>query len=215
MSDANVACSAGLTTEQALVRLRTDGPNALAPPRRRPGFLRLADQMVGFFALMLWVAGALAVAAGLPQLGAAIVGVIAVNGLSAFAQENRADHVTDRLRSLLPRQVTVRQDFGPWGFSGDARKLKSSMTTGGAMSQLTAHDAVFGALHQVAREVDPGAVPPGADLHEELSRDSLDRLNIVVGIAETTGVEMPTADYPQPQTLEACVRYVSARMDRT
>ena len=81
------------------------------------------------------------------------------------------------------------------------------------MSHLTAHDAVFGALHQVAPEVDPRSVPPASDLREELDLDSLDFLNFVVGIAKATGVEVPTADYPQLQTLEACVRYVSSRMD--
>jgi hypothetical protein len=42
-----------------------------------------------FFALMLWVAGALAFIAGMPQLGAAIFVVVIVNGVFAFVQEPR------------------------------------------------------------------------------------------------------------------------------
>ncbi len=42
--------------------------------------------MTHFFAMMLWVAGALAFVAGLPELGIAIFVVIVVNGVPAFAQ---------------------------------------------------------------------------------------------------------------------------------
>lgn len=63
-----------------------------------------------FFAAMLWVAGALAFAAGLPQLGVAIFLVVLLNAVFALVQENRADRAAERLQALLPRQVTVRRD---------------------------------------------------------------------------------------------------------
>ena len=59
---------------------------------------------------MLWVAGVLAFAAGLPQLGVAIFLVVLLNAVFAFVQENRADRAAERLQALLPRQVTVRRD---------------------------------------------------------------------------------------------------------
>jgi calcium-translocating P-type ATPase len=59
---------------------------------------------------MLWVAGALACLAGLPELGVAIFGVIVLNAAFAFVQEARADRAAERLRALLPGQVTVRRD---------------------------------------------------------------------------------------------------------
>ncbi len=59
---------------------------------------------------MLWVAGGLALLAGLPQLGVAIFAVVVLNAAFAFIQESRADHAADRLRSLLPQWVTVRRD---------------------------------------------------------------------------------------------------------
>ena len=110
MRDAAEARSLGLTEEEASARLARDGPNQLPPPRRRPGILRFADQLVHFFALMLWVAGGLAIIAGLPQLGVAIFVVIVLNAVFSFVQESRADHAAERLRSLLPRRVTVRRD---------------------------------------------------------------------------------------------------------
>ena len=59
--------------------------------------------MVHFFALLFWVAGALAFVAGLPQLGVAVFVVIVLNGVFAFVQEQRAEHAAERLRDLLPR----------------------------------------------------------------------------------------------------------------
>jgi magnesium-transporting ATPase (P-type) len=102
--------SAGLTSAEALRRLTNDGPNELPAPRRPSALKRFAKQLVHFFALMLWVAGGLALVARLPQLGVAIFIVILLNALFAFVQESRAGRAAERLRSLLPRRVTVRRD---------------------------------------------------------------------------------------------------------
>lgn len=100
----------GLSAAEAASRLRRDGPNQLPQPRRRSRLRRFAQQLVHFFAAMLWVAGGLAVLAGMPQLGLAIFAVIVVNAVFAFVQEDRATRAADRLRELLPRRVTVRRD---------------------------------------------------------------------------------------------------------
>lgn len=71
---------------------------------------QLLGQLVHFFAIMLWVAGALALIGGLPQLGVAIFAVIVVNAVFAFVQEHRADRAAERLHALLPRRVVVRRD---------------------------------------------------------------------------------------------------------
>jgi len=105
-----VAPSPGLTSAEAAERLARDGPNVLPAVRPAPAWRRLAAQMVHFFALMLWVAGALAFAAGMPQLGVAIFVVVVVNGVFAFVQEHRAERAAQRLRDLLPRRATVRRD---------------------------------------------------------------------------------------------------------
>jgi magnesium-transporting ATPase (P-type) len=59
---------------------------------------------------MLWVAAGLAFAAGMPQLGIAIIAVVVLNAVFAFVQEGRADRAAERLRSLLPTRVTVVRD---------------------------------------------------------------------------------------------------------
>jgi len=100
----------GLTAAQAAMQLATHGPNVL-PAVGRPSLLRrFVGELVHFFALMLWAAGVLAVIAGMPQLGIAIFGVIVINAVFSFVQENRADKAAERLKALLPTRVTVRRD---------------------------------------------------------------------------------------------------------
>jgi magnesium-transporting ATPase (P-type) len=107
---AGAALLGGLTSADAAARLRAAGPNELPAPRRPSSLRRFVHQLVHFFAVMLWIASGLAFLADLPQLGVAIAVVIVVNALFAFAQESRAGRAAERLRALLPHQVTVRRD---------------------------------------------------------------------------------------------------------
>lgn len=110
---------AGLTRAEATRRRAEQGPNTLPSLRGPPVWRVLGPQFVHFFAVMLWVAAALAVLAGMPQLGAAIVVVVVVNGLFAFVQEHRAERASERLRRLLPTTVTVIRDGLAQPVAGD------------------------------------------------------------------------------------------------
>ncbi|HEX5613637.1 MAG TPA: HAD-IC family P-type ATPase, partial [Acidimicrobiia bacterium] len=101
---------AGLTSEEAARRHVASGPNVLPTTPPEPAWRQLAQQLVHFFALLLWAAGGLAIVGGMPALGIAIFGVIVVNGAFAFAQEHRAERAAERLRALLPRRVVVVRD---------------------------------------------------------------------------------------------------------
>jgi magnesium-transporting ATPase (P-type) len=107
----------GLDAREARRRAAEYGPNLVEEAKREHGLLRLARQFTHFFALILWVAAGLAFSAeafqpgqGMATLGAAIVGVIAVNGAFAFWQEARAERSIAALRALLPHEVTVLRD---------------------------------------------------------------------------------------------------------
>jgi magnesium-transporting ATPase (P-type) len=104
---------AGLSPQDAAARLARDGPNRLPAPRQPSGVRRFAKQLLHFFALMLWVAGVLALLAKLPQLGIAIFVVIVLNAVFAFAQESKANRAAERLSALLPRRITVRRGGRP------------------------------------------------------------------------------------------------------
>lgn len=57
----------GLSSAEAERRLARYGANRLPPLKRRPLALRFLDQMVHFMAVLLWIAGGLAFAAGTPS----------------------------------------------------------------------------------------------------------------------------------------------------
>lgn len=98
---------AGLSPEEIEGRRKRFGPNVLPHPPHLPLWRLLLPQLVHFFAVMLWVAGGLAVLAGMPQLGMAMFVIIVLNGVFAFLQEYRAEKAGERLRDLLPRRATV------------------------------------------------------------------------------------------------------------
>jgi magnesium-transporting ATPase (P-type) len=100
----------GLTAVEVAERRAIDGPNRLPQPRRPGALAQVAGQLTHFFALLLWVAGALAIVGGLLQLGIAIFVVIVVNGLFAYLQQSRAERAAERLRDLLPQRATVMRD---------------------------------------------------------------------------------------------------------
>jgi magnesium-transporting ATPase (P-type) len=105
--------SRGLSSAEAASRLVIDGPNRLPPPPRVHAWRAFLGQFTHFFATMLWVAAVLALIAGMPALGFAIVVVIIVNGVFAFVQEQRAERAAEQLQDLLPVGVVVRRDGHP------------------------------------------------------------------------------------------------------
>ncbi|RLJ65317.1 cation-translocating P-type ATPase [Sulfurisoma sediminicola] len=107
----------GLSAAEARRRLAEFGPNRVEPAARDPVWLTLAREFTHFFALILWLAAALALVAehfgpgqGMAELGLAIVGVIVVNGCFSFWQAWRAEAALAALSQLLPQQVQVRRD---------------------------------------------------------------------------------------------------------
>ena len=102
--------AAGLSTEEAERRSATEGPNRLPRPPRPAPLRQLARQFTHLLAVLLWVAAGLALLAGLPPLAVAIVAVVVLNAVFAFAQEHRADKSAERLDAMLPTSVRVRRD---------------------------------------------------------------------------------------------------------
>jgi calcium-translocating P-type ATPase len=97
----------GLAADEGLLRLHACGPNRLERIRRRPLVARFLEQFWSFFAVLLWIGGACAFLAGMPQLGWAIFGVIVVNGAFSFFQEYRAERAVEALQGMLPQHITV------------------------------------------------------------------------------------------------------------
>lgn len=81
------------------------------------------------------------------------------------------------------------------------------------MRETEIRQAIFDALHQVAPEADPQQIRPDEDLREALDIDSFDFLNVLIGLHERLGVEIPEADYGQLTTLSAVVQYLSRKLE--
>jgi calcium-translocating P-type ATPase len=161
--------TAGLSSAEASRRLARDGPNLL-PTAPRPSWVRrLADQLVHLFALMLWVAAVLAVVAGMPQLGAAIVVVVLLNAGFAFVQETRANRAADALQDLLPRAVTVHRDGRPTRVEaeqlvvGDVVVLEAGDRVPADVAVVQAHAALVD-TSMLTGESAAGPVEPGEPL---------------------------------------------------
>lgn len=70
---------------------------------------------------------------------------------------------------------------------------------------------IFDLLGQIAPEADASTLDPDEDMRAALDIDSFDFLNFLIGLNESTGVEIPEADYGQLTSLNALVSYVQAR----
>jgi magnesium-transporting ATPase (P-type) len=97
--------SEGLSEQEAQSRFEKFGANELPEPAHRPLWLRFADQLTHFMALLLWVAGILAFISHTAALGWAIWAVIWINAIFSFSQEFQAERALAALKNVLPRQV--------------------------------------------------------------------------------------------------------------
>jgi P-type Ca2+ transporter type 2C len=100
----------GLSEPEAAARLAAVGPNHLVtdPPTRL--VRRLLGNLTHVMALLLWVAGLLAIAAELPQLAVAVWTVNLLNGGFSTWQEHRAERAVQALRRLLPQEARVLRE---------------------------------------------------------------------------------------------------------
>jgi acyl carrier protein len=70
---------------------------------------------------------------------------------------------------------------------------------------------VLRVLGDIAPEADLGALEGDVPMREQLDLDSMDVLNVMVGLHAALGVEIPEADYPRLATLDGCVTYLESR----
>jgi acyl carrier protein len=69
--------------------------------------------------------------------------------------------------------------------------------------------AIRAALATIAPEVDLAEVAPDDDLQEALDLDSMDFLNFLIAVAQSTGVQIPESDYHLVGTYAGCRDYLA------
>jgi acyl carrier protein len=74
-----------------------------------------------------------------------------------------------------------------------------------------AYALVRDAVREIAPEVDLDALAPDAELHIDLDLDSMDFLNLVTGLHDSTGLDIPERDYPLLATIGGLTDYLAAR----
>ncbi|MEO7099652.1 MAG: cation-transporting P-type ATPase [Luteolibacter sp.] len=106
--------ASGLDDAEAARRLAEFGKNQVEEIAKEPMLLTFAKEFIHFFAIILWIAAALAFFAewnqpgqGMALLGLAIVGVIVINGVFSFWQAYRAEQALAVLKKLLPHSTKV------------------------------------------------------------------------------------------------------------
>ena len=66
----------------------------------------------------------------------------------------------------------------------------------------------FEAILEIAPEADFETLDPNDALREQLDLDSMDFLNVMIGLNETLGIDIPEADYPRLSTLTGALDYL-------
>ena len=80
-----------------------------------------------------------------------------------------------------------------------------------ALTESTARELLARILADIAPEVDLDDARPDGQLQEELGLDSMDYLNLMIGIHDQTGLTVPERDYPALSTLEGALSYLTER----
>jgi acyl carrier protein len=76
------------------------------------------------------------------------------------------------------------------------------------MNEAQAREILLASLGEVAPETDAATIDADVPLGEQLDLDSMDFLNLIVAVAERTGIEVPERDYARFATLGDAVTYL-------
>jgi magnesium-transporting ATPase (P-type) len=97
----------GLTRDEAGERLEHFGLNSIREIRGRSLLVKFLANFIHLMAILLWIAGVVALMARLPQLAISIWTVNIINGAFSFWQEYKAERATEAMRRILPAHARV------------------------------------------------------------------------------------------------------------
>lgn len=108
---------AGISEQEAKIRLERDGPNSLSPPKVTPWWLKLAKQFINFFAILLQVASILCfIGYALDSeskdnlfLGIVLYAVVIITAIFSFFQEFKSEKTMEKFKNFLPPKSVVRR----------------------------------------------------------------------------------------------------------
>ncbi len=80
------------------------------------------------------------------------------------------------------------------------------------MTPAALRTAVLECIYEVAPDAEDIELPPDVSIRKELDLDSMDFLDLVTALHRRLGVQIPEADYPRLQTMDAAVSYLQERL---
>ena len=79
------------------------------------------------------------------------------------------------------------------------------------MNATQIREAIAQVLGAIAPEVDLATIDPQTPLRDQIDLDSMDWLNVLVGLHERMRVDIPESDYARLVTLDDLVGYLAAK----
>ena len=80
------------------------------------------------------------------------------------------------------------------------------------MKQQEVRDGVIAAIQAIAPEVEADDLESGKPLRTQVDLDSMDWLNVLVGLHQRFGVDIPESDYARLDTLDTIVAYLARKL---
>ncbi|GAB4217681.1 MAG: hypothetical protein OHK0012_22990 [Synechococcales cyanobacterium] len=76
------------------------------------------------------------------------------------------------------------------------------------ISETDIHTTLCALLQSIAPETDPSTLKGDLDIRENLGIDSFDFLNLMIGLNDSFGIDIPEADYGKLDTVNNITRYI-------
>lgn len=80
------------------------------------------------------------------------------------------------------------------------------------MDTVEIRDAVLATLKGIAPEIETSELTGDQPLRNQIDLDSMDWLNVIIGLHQKLRVDIPEADYGKLTTLDAIVAYLAAKL---
>lgn len=82
------------------------------------------------------------------------------------------------------------------------------------MNAIDVRAALAETIRQIAPEVDFGGIDADRPLRGQIDLDSMDWLNVIVGLHQRLGVDIPESDYGKLVTMNGIVAYLTQKLSR-
>ncbi len=80
------------------------------------------------------------------------------------------------------------------------------------MKDADIRERVIAIIRTIAPEVEEGELRADRPLRDQVDLDSMDWLNVILGVHRDLGVDIPEADYGKLRTLDDWAQYLRARL---